>query len=371
MPKLIPLHFLTLQSPPVIGGTLAPPAVPVMSLTGNGQAITAGNTPSEANYTHFFVIQTGGTLTRQFNIAVADAALTGVNVVASAGFSVSVAPSATINAAANSNFTIAADSSAVATLTGTITIESNELADLTFNVKAYIFPAFAEIIWHKSTFWQDSAGTTPAVANGDVIGRADDWSGNNRHLSQGTTADKPTLDLTSEAFALMSFDGLSDYLSRTATLLTNADFTLFLAWRNPLGATGFIFSEASSASILPQTYIRVTSGVAGGITAVSRDDASSTLTQNSGDLSLNNSAMHYATLRDNGTNRNFRVDGVQVDDDTYNPGATTTTRHGLGAFLRPTIDNFSNAKVAALLIATSALSDANRNVVEAALAEFY
>lgn len=347
-------------------------ATPVMTVTGNGQAITAGNTPSEANYTHFFVIQTGGTLTRQFNIAVADANLTGVNVVASTGFSVSVAPSGTINAAANSNFTIAADSSAVATLTGTITIESNELADLVFNVKAYIFPAFAAMIWHKSTFWQDSAGTTPATANGDVIGRADDWSGNARHLSQATTADKPTLDLTSESFALMSFDGLSDYLSRVESLISNSNFTLFFAFKSATtNANDVMFSEASSASVTPFNNLWLNRTVVGGLQAEYRDDAPTSLAQNTGDLDYNDGLMHYITARRNGTNRNLRVDGVQRDDDTYNQGTTSATRWGLGAFLRPTIDNFGLFKCSALLIATSSLSDANRNVVEAALAEFY
>jgi hypothetical protein len=44
-----------------------------------------------------------------------------------------------------------------------------------------------------STLFQDSAGTTPATANNDVVGRWADKSGNARHATQGTTANKPTL----------------------------------------------------------------------------------------------------------------------------------------------------------------------------------
>jgi hypothetical protein len=46
---------------------------------------------------------------------------------------------------------------------------------------------------NSSNLWQASDGTTAAVANGDVIGRWDDLSGNGHHLTQATTANKPTL----------------------------------------------------------------------------------------------------------------------------------------------------------------------------------
>lgn len=52
-------------------------------------------------------------------------------------------------------------------------------------------------LWFKDTgFWQDSARTTPATANGDPIGAWDDQSGNGRHLTQPTSGNRPTLDTT-------------------------------------------------------------------------------------------------------------------------------------------------------------------------------
>lgn len=44
-----------------------------------------------------------------------------------------------------------------------------------------------------ATLFQDSAGTTAATANNDVIGRWADKSGNANHATQTTTADKPLL----------------------------------------------------------------------------------------------------------------------------------------------------------------------------------
>jgi hypothetical protein len=50
-------------------------------------------------------------------------------------------------------------------------------------------------LWLKADvgLFQQSNGTTPATANGDVIGYWADQSGNARHCTQATTAAKPTL----------------------------------------------------------------------------------------------------------------------------------------------------------------------------------
>lgn len=45
----------------------------------------------------------------------------------------------------------------------------------------------------SSTLWQDAAGTTPAAANNDVIGKWDDKSGNGYHVVQATAGNKPYL----------------------------------------------------------------------------------------------------------------------------------------------------------------------------------
>jgi len=42
-----------------------------------------------------------------------------------------------------------------------------------------------------STLFTDSSGTIPVTADGDVIGRASDLSGNGNHATQGTTLNKP------------------------------------------------------------------------------------------------------------------------------------------------------------------------------------
>ncbi len=61
--------------------------------------------------------------------------------------------------------------------------------------------------------FQDSAKTTGAVNDGDVIGAWDDRSGKNRDVLQSTTVDKPTLRLNvRNGKPIIRFDGVSDFL---------------------------------------------------------------------------------------------------------------------------------------------------------------
>lgn len=65
---------------------------------------------------------------------------------------------------------------------------------------------------NEGTF-QDSAKTTVAISDGDVIGAWEDQSGNNRDVLQGTTANKPTLRLNvRNGRSVVRFDGVNDFL---------------------------------------------------------------------------------------------------------------------------------------------------------------
>jgi hypothetical protein len=68
-----------------------------------------------------------------------------------------------------------------------------------------------------STLFQASDGTTPATADGDVVGYWGDKSGSGRHVTQGTTANKPTLQTAEQnGRNVVQFDG-NDYLLRSVT----------------------------------------------------------------------------------------------------------------------------------------------------------
>lgn len=65
-----------------------------------------------------------------------------------------------------------------------------------------------------TTLFQDSAGTTPVAANNDVVGLWRDKSGNSRHYSRTTTANKPLYKTAVQnGLSALSFDGSNDSLS--------------------------------------------------------------------------------------------------------------------------------------------------------------
>jgi len=71
-----------------------------------------------------------------------------------------------------------------------------------------------------ATLFQDSAGTTPATADNDVIGRWADKSGNGYHATQGTTGNKPLLKTAIQnSKNVIRCDGTDDYLEFTGTAL--------------------------------------------------------------------------------------------------------------------------------------------------------
>jgi len=62
-----------------------------------------------------------------------------------------------------------------------------------------------------STMWKDTAGTTPVTADGDLVARIDDKSGNGFNATQSTEAGRPVYK-TSGGLHWLEFDGSDDFL---------------------------------------------------------------------------------------------------------------------------------------------------------------
>lgn len=79
-------------------------------------------------------------------------------------------------------------------------------------------------LWLKAdgVLWQDSARTTPAVADGDPVGAWDDASGNGRNLTQANTGLRPLLKLSIQnGLPVVRFDGADDVLALASQLIGN------------------------------------------------------------------------------------------------------------------------------------------------------
>lgn len=81
--------------------------------------------------------------------------------------------------------------------------------------------------------YQDSAGTTPAAADGDPVGRWADQSGNGKHATQGTAAKRPTWK-TNQLNGLPSVrgDGVDDHLRSTLDLTGVSVCRIFAVYRS-------------------------------------------------------------------------------------------------------------------------------------------
>jgi hypothetical protein len=72
-----------------------------------------------------------------------------------------------------------------------------------------------------ATLFQDAAGTTPAVADNDPVGRWADKSGNGRHVTQATAGSRGTLKTAVQnGRGVVRFDGTADHLTSSSQLLS-------------------------------------------------------------------------------------------------------------------------------------------------------
>lgn len=98
-------------------------------------------------------------------------------------------------------------------------------------------------LWLKADagLYQDSAGATPAAADGDPVGRWSDQSGNGRHATQATAAKRLTLRTGGNGvngLPALRADGVDDYLE-TGVLPAYASFTAFFVVRRVGAPTGY------------------------------------------------------------------------------------------------------------------------------------
>ncbi len=135
--------------------------------------------------------------------------------------------------------------------------------------------------------WQDSARTTPATADGALVGAWDDLSGAGRHLLQATNADRPALKLSIQnGKPIVRLDGSVTFLQAAFTLVQPEH--VFIVYKSRvIGAGNFndcVFDGANNQSMglysntVPQTVIygglslvynaNVCNGVFGQITAL-------------------------------------------------------------------------------------------------------
>lgn len=144
--------------------------------------------------------------------------------------------------------------------------------------------------------WEDSAGTTAASVDG-VVGRLDDKSGNDNHLVQATTADKP-LWRDVGGFQYLEADGTDDYMQVTFTGLTQPNW-IFLAVNDTGSGIGDHFASSGT------TFVRITTASANRI-------AASAGTSQIMAAAIRPNEDHIFGFLFDGTSGIYRLDGVET-----------------------------------------------------------
>ena len=118
---------------------------------------------------------------------------------------------------------------------------------------ASLFSASQAGAWYDpsdiTTLYQDAAGTTPATADGDPVGRMLDKSGNGNHATQTVSGSRPVYR-TDGTLHWLEFDGVDDLLFNYGFSRSNPDSLFFaLEWLSPLSSKPLDGIQNNDASI--------------------------------------------------------------------------------------------------------------------------
>lgn len=204
-------------------------------------------------------------------------------------------------------------------------------------------------------FWQDSARTTPAVADGDPIGAWDDTSGNNRHALQATAGKRPLLKLgIVNGKPVVRFDGTDDTLVSTIVAAAAQTVVLVTKKRSAVSvATRSIFSFNGVSVLATDSDVDATgfwwfANQAAGSTIIGGDAAQWNI------ITISFASTASCVIRLNGgagvafdpidtyagiTDFNLATNGLQyIDSDIaeahqYDPNLSLSELNAVGAFL--------------------------------------
>lgn len=224
------------------------PAAPEINVKGNSVSIANGDaSPSAGDHTDFGTTPIGTTVTRTFTIEnTGNADLTLSNPTVPTGFTRTADPTSPVAGSGSTTFQVRSNATAVGTFSGNISIVNNDADEnpYAFAISSIVSILTANLVsWHDAsdaaTLFEDSAGTTPAADNADVIGRWADKSGNGYHLTQGTTAAKPTLrTAVKNGLNVIRGDGTDDILSNTSYADFGDVYTIYAVAVNALAGNG-------------------------------------------------------------------------------------------------------------------------------------
>jgi len=123
-----------------------------------------------------------------------------------------------------------------------------------------------------STLWKDTAGTDPVTAQGDIVARVEDKSGNGGHLTQDIADNCPLYQIDSNGNPYLLFDGVDDNIAGTLSGFTSFPFDRISAIRqvSSTSLARIFFHGGGTAMLLQKTSptIEINDGTAGVVSTI-------------------------------------------------------------------------------------------------------
>jgi hypothetical protein len=234
----------------------------------------------------------------------------------------------------------------------------------------------ADPLWTPSNItvsaWYDASDSSSVLLSGSVVTNWLDKSGNNRHVSQTNSTQRPTY-----AAPIITFDGLTNYLINTSPFMYSAgsiDIFMVAAVVSNLDKRVVSENHTNQAStIYSPAQVSSSGNYMGGFV---RNDANITAFSNTNRLSIVNvffpSVTNLYHWRDAGTSIAGRVAGSNAVTVAYaRTGVVSLNRFSIGAVgprvSTPAGTAFLKANIGEIVIA-SVQSDDNRQKLEGYLA---
>jgi hypothetical protein len=227
-----------------------------------------------------------------------------------------------------------------------------------------------------TTLFDATSGGTLVAANGGVA-RWEDKSGNGRHATQGTSADRPARKTAIQGgLDVLRFDGSNDFLTTSNVFTATSDYTVFFV------GFGKSINNDGRAFLSLSTTAQDTNGY---FSYLYRDDFSNKsvaiFTTNSQAANLSSdtasgisyNAFHVMSAVYSATNRQWWINGSSQGTANGASGAAAFSSAVLrvGWYYFASLDGyrfFLDGDICEIIIYNSALSDANRSAVENYLA---
>ena len=215
--------------------------------------------------------------------------------------------------------------------------------------------------------WWDASDSSTITSSSSAVSQWRDKSGNARHLAQATGSKQPLTATDSiNGLNVLKFDGVDDIMTTSSFIYGLGACTVFVVCKGASqGSDHRIVAEGSTGSTTPM-YCPLGNGA----TTVTRErffirDNASTQTTAEGTAVFLDSVPKISCFKDTGSAVTLYLNSTSdATVASYTRSTTTLDTLAIGALKRTTESNWFVGDIAEIIVYNTALSDANRDLVE-------